>query len=608
MKKTLDIKKLVLLNMPYILLGLFATNLGEAWRMAQGADASEKFLSLVAVLPGALQSFWPSLHPLDLLVGLCCGGCLRLAVYLKSKNAKKYRHGLEYGSARWGTREDIAPYVDPVFQNNVILTKTESLTMNSRPKNPKTARNKNVLVIGGSGSGKTRFWLKPNLMQMHSSYVVTDPKGTILVECGKMLQRGAPKLGKDGKPVKDKNGKVIYEPYRIKVLNTINFKKSMHYNPFAYIHSEKDILKLTTTLIANTKGDGKAGDEFWTKAETLLYCALIGYIHYEAPLEEQNFATLIEFLNAMEVREDDETFQNPVDQMFEALKKKKPNHFAVRQYAKFKLAAGKTLKSILVSCGARLAPFDIEEVRDITMYDELSLDTVGDKKTALFLIMSDTDPTFNFLISMIYTQLFNLLCEKADDVYGGRLPVHVRCLIDECANIGQIPNLEKLVATIRSREISACLVLQAQSQLKAIYKDNADTIIGNMDSRIFLGGSEPTTLKELNQALGKETIDLYNTSDTRGNSPSYGTNYQKVGHDLASVDELSVLDGGKCILQLRGVRPFKSDKYDLTQHPNYKLTAGADKKNTFSIEAFLDHRLKLKPGDKYEVVDADHAK
>ena len=608
MKKTLDIKKLILLNMPYILLGLFATNFGEAWRMAQGADASEKFLSLVAVLPGALQSFWPSLHPLDLLVGLCCGVGLRLAVYLKSKNAKKYRHGLEYGSARWGTREDIAPYVDPVFQNNVILTKTESLTMNSRPKDPKTARNKNVLVIGGSGSGKTRFWLKPNLMQMHSSYVVTDPKGTILVECGKMLQRGAPKLGKDGKPMKDKHGKVIYEPYRIKVLNTINFKKSMHYNPFAYIHSEKDILKLTTTLIANTKGDGKAGDEFWTKAETLLYCALIGYIHYEAPLEEQNFATLIEFLNAMEVREDDETFQNPVDQMFEALKKKKPNHFAVRQYAKFKLAAGKTLKSILVSCGARLAPFDIEEVRDITMYDELSLDTVGDKKTALFLIMSDTDPTFNFLISMIYTQLFNLLCEKADDVYGGRLPVHVRCLIDECANIGQIPNLEKLVATIRSREISACLVLQAQSQLKAIYKDNADTIIGNMDSRIFLGGSEPTTLKELNQALGKETIDLYNTSDTRGNSPSYGTNYQKVGHDLASVDELSVLDGGKCILQLRGVRPFKSDKYDLTQHPNYKLTAGADKKNTFSIEAFLDHRLKLKPGDKYEVVDADHAK
>ena len=608
MKKQLDIKKLVLLNLPYLLMGLFATNFGEAWRLAQGANASEKFLSLFAVLPGALQSFWPSLHPLDLLVGLCCGAGLRLAVYLKSKNAKKYRHGMEYGSARWGTSEDIAPYIDPVFQNNVILTKTESLTMNSRPKDPKTARNKNVLVIGGSGSGKTRFWLKPNLMQMHSSYVVTDPKGTILVECGKMLQRGAPKLGKDGKPMKDKHGKVIYEPYRIKVLNTINFRKSMHYNPFAYIHSEKDILKLVTTLIANTKGEGKAGDDFWVKAETLLYCALIGYIHYEAPVEEQNFSTLIEFINAMEVREDDEEFKNPVDLMFDALESEKPNHFAVRQYKKYKLAAGKTAKSILISCGARLAVFDIAELREVTSYDELELDTLGDRKTALFLIMSDTDDSFNFLISMCYTQLFNLLCEKADDVYGGRLPVHVRCLIDECANIGQIPKLEKLVATIRSREISACLVLQAQSQLKAIYKDNADTIIGNMDSRIFLGGSEPTTLKELNQALGKETIDLYNTSDTRGNSPSYGTNYQKVGHDLASVDELAVLDGGKCILQLRGVRPFKSDKYDLTQHPNYKLTADADKKNTFSIEAFLDHRLKLKPGDKYEVVDADHAK
>ena len=605
MKKTLDIKKLVLLNMPYILLGLFATNFGEAWRMAQGADASEKFLSLVAVLPGALQSFWPSLHPLDLLVGLCCGVGLRLAVYIKSKNAKKYRHGLEYGSARWGTREDIAPYVDPVFQNNVILTKTESLTMNSRPKDPKTARNKNVLVIGGSGSGKTRFWLKPNLMQMHSSYVVTDPKGTILVECGKMLQRGAPKLGKDGKPMKDKHGKVIYEPYRIKVLNTINFKKSMHYNPFAYIHSEKDILKLVTTLIANTKGEGKAGDDFWVKAETLLYCALIGYIHYEAPVEEQNFSTLIEFLNAMEVREDDEEFQNPVDLMFEALEKKKPNHFAVRQYKKYKLAAGKTAKSILISCGARLAPFDIQEVRDVTAYDELQLDTLGDKKTALFLIMSDTDATFNFLISMIYTQLFNLLCEKADDVYGGRLPVHVRCLIDEMANIGQIPNLEKLVATIRSREISACLVLQAQSQLKAIYKDNADTIIGNMDSRIFLGGSEPTTLKELNQALGKETIDTYNTSNTRGNSPSYGQNFQKLGKDLASVDELAVLDGSKCILQLRGVRPFLSDKYDLTQHPNYKYTSDFDKRNEFNIEQFLSRRLKLKAGDEFVVVDAD---
>ena len=584
MKKTLDIKKLVLLNMPYILLGLFATNLGEAWRMAQGADASEKFLSLVAVLPGALQSFWPSLHPLDLLVGLCCGVGLRLAVYLKSKNAKKYRHGLEYGSARWGTREDIAPYVDPVFQNNVILTKTESLTMNSRPKDPKTARNKNVLVIGGSGSGKTRFWLKPNLMQMHSSYVVTDPKGSIVIECGNAL---------------------LKHGYTIKIFNTINFQKSMHYNPFAYIHSEKDILKLVTTLIANTKGDGKAGDEFWTKAETLLYCALIGYIHYEAPVEEQNFSTLIEFLNAMEVREDDEEFQNPVDLMFEALEKKKPNHFAVRQYKKYKLAAGKTAKSILISCGARLAPFDIQEVRDVTAYDELQLDTLGDKKTALFLIMSDTDATFNFLISMIYTQLFNLLCEKADDVYGGRLPVHVRCLIDEMANIGQIPNLEKLVATIRSREISACLVLQAQSQLKAIYKDNADTIIGNMDSRIFLGGSEPTTLKELNQALGKETIDTYNTSNTRGNSPSYGLNYQKLGKDLASVDELAVLDGSKCILQLRGVRPFLSDKYDLTQHPNYKYTSDFDKRNEFNIEQFLSRRLKLKAGDEFVVVDAD---
>ena len=577
-------KKLLILNLPYIIAGLVCTNLGEAWRIAEGADMGEKLLGFLSALGTAFSNPLPSIHPLDLLVGICCGAGLRLAVYLKGKNAKKYRHNEEYGSARWGTQKDIEPFEDPVFANNVILTRSERLMMGNRPKNPANARNKNVLVIGGSGSGKTRFWLKPNLLQMHSSYVVTDPKGDIVVDCGNALL---------------KNG------YSIRIFNTINFRKSMHYNPFSYIHSEKDILKLTTTLIANTKGDGKSGDEFWTKAETLLYCALIGYIHYEAPLEEQNFATLIEFLNAMEVREDDETFQNPVDQMFEALKKKKPNHFAVRQYAKYKLAAGKTAKSILVSCGARLAPFDIEEVRDITMYDELALDTVGDKKTALFLIMSDTDPTFNFLISMIYTQLFNLLCEKADDVYGGRLPVHVRCLIDECANIGQIPNLEKLVATIRSREISACLILQAQSQLKAIYKDNADTITGNMDSRIFLGGSEPTTLKELNQALGKETIDMYNTSDTRGNSPSYGTNYQKLGHDLASVDELAVLDGGKCILQLRGVRPFKSDKYDLTQHPNYKLTAGADKKNTFDIEAFLDHRLKLKPNDEYIVIDAD---
>ena len=621
MKKQFDIKKLVLLNLPYLLMGLFATNFGEAWRLAQGANASEKFLSLFAVLPGALQSFWPSLHPLDLLVGLCCGAGLRLAVYLKSKNAKKYRHGMEYGSARWGTREDIAPYIDPVFQNNVILTKTESLTMNSRPKDPKTARNKNVLVIGGSGSGKTRFWLKPNLMQMHSSYVVTDPKGTILVECGKMLQRGTPKmrpkLGKDHQPVKDrhgnpvyetvkdKNGKMVYEPYRIKVLNTINFKKSMHYNPFAYLHSEKDILKLVTTLIANTKGEGKAGDDFWVKAETLLYCALIGYIHYEAPVEEQNFATLIEFINAMEVREDDEEFKNPVDLMFDALEAEKPNHFAVRQYKKYKLAAGKTAKSILISCGARLAVFDIAELREVTSYDELELDTLGDRKTALFLIMSDTDDSFNFLISMCYTQLFNLLCEKADDVYGGRLPVHVRCLIDECANIGQIPKLEKLVATIRSREISACLVLQAQSQLKAIYKDNADTIIGNMDTSIFLGGKEPTTLKELAAVLGKETIDTYNTGESRGRETSHSLNYQKLGKELMSQDELAVMDGGKCILQLRGVRPFLSDKYDITKHPNFKYTADADDKNAFDIEAFLSARLKLKPNEVCDVYEVD---
>ena len=621
MKKQLDIKKLLILNLPYLLMGLFATNFGEAWRMAQGADASQKALSLISVLPVALASWWPSLHPLDLLVGLCCGAGLRLAVYLKSKNAKKYRHGMEYGSARWGTHEDIAPYVDPVFQNNVILTKTESLTMNSRPKDPKTARNKNVLVIGGSGSGKTRFWLKPNLMQMHSSYVVTDPKGTILVECGKMLQRGTPKmrpkLGKDHQPVKDrhgnpvyetvkdKNGKVVYEPYRIKVLNTINFKKSMHYNPFAYLHSEKDILKLVTTLIANTKGEGKAGDDFWVKAETLLYCALIGYIHYEAPVEEQNFATLIEFINAMEVREDDEEFKNPVDLMFDALEAEKPNHFAVRQYKKYKLAAGKTAKSILISCGARLAVFDIAELREVTSYDELELDTLGDRKTALFLIMSDTDDSFNFLISMCYTQLFNLLCEKADDVYGGRLPIHVRCLIDECANIGQIPKLEKLVATIRSREISACLVLQAQSQLKAIYKDNADTIIGNMDTSIFLGGKEPTTLKELAAVLGKETIDTYNTGESRGRETSHSLNYQKLGKELMSQDELAVMDGGKCILQLRGVRPFLSDKYDITKHPNFKYTADASDKNAFDIEAFLSTRLKLKPNEVCDVYEVD---
>ena len=605
--KQLNVKKLVLLNLPYFLLGLFATNLGEAWRLATGADASAKMLSFFSTLPVALGSWWPSLHPLDLLVGLCCGAGLRLAVYLKGKNAKKYRHNVEYGSARWGTHEDIAPYIDPVFQNNVILTQTERLTMSSRPKNPKYARNKNVLVIGGSGSGKTRFWLKPNLMQMHSSYVVTDPKGTILVECGKMLQRGAPKLGKDGKPVKDKHGKIVYEPYQIKVLNTINFKKSMHYNPFSYIHSEKDILKLVTTLIANTKGEGKAGDDFWVKAETLLYCALIGYIHYEAPVEEQNFSTLIEMINSMEVREDDEEFKNAVDLMFDELKERDPNHFAVRQYAKYKLAAGKTAKSILVSCGARLAVFDIAELREVTSYDELELDTLGDRRTALFLIMSDTDDSFNFLISMCYTQLFNLLCEKADDVYGGRLPVHVRCLIDECANIGQIPKLEKLVATIRSREISACLVLQAQSQLKAIYKDNADTIIGNMDSSIFLGGKEPTTLKELEAVLGKETIDTYNTGESRGRETSHSLNYQKLGKELMSQDELAVMDGGKCILQLRGVRPFLSDKYDITQHPNYKYTADADPKNAFDIEGYLKARLKLKPGDVCDVYEIDAA-
>ena len=581
---TKKLTKWLALYLPYILLGLVATNFGEAWRLAEGKELGDKIMSMMGTIPVAFANPLPSLYPLDLLVGLCCGAGLRLAVYLRGKNAKKYRHGMEYGSARWGTPKDIEPFMAPKFADNIILTKTERLMMSNRPPDPKNARNKNVLVVGGSGSGKTRFWLKPNLLQCHSSYVVTDPKGSIVIECGNAL---------------------LKHGYTIKIFNTINFQKSMHYNPFAYIHSEKDILKLVTTLIANTKGDGKAGDEFWTKAETLLYCALIGYIHYEAPVEEQNFSTLIEFLNAMEVREDDEEFQNPVDLMFEALEKKKPNHFAVRQYKKYKLAAGKTAKSILISCGARLAPFDIQEVRDVTAYDELQLDTLGDKKTALFLIMSDTDATFNFLISMIYTQLFNLLCEKADDVYGGRLPVHVRCLIDEMANIGQIPNLEKLVATIRSREISACLVLQAQSQLKAIYKDNADTIIGNMDSRIFLGGSEPTTLKELNQALGKETIDTYNTSNTRGNSPSYGLNYQKLGKDLASVDELAVLDGSKCILQLRGVRPFLSDKYDLTQHPNYKYTSDFDKRNEFNIEQFLSRRLKLKAGDEFVVVDAD---
>jgi type IV secretion system protein VirD4 len=581
---TKKLKKIIIKVLPYALIGLVCTNLGEAWRLAEGADASKKLLSFFSALVVAFGNPMPSFHPADLLIGAVCGGALYLAVYLRHKNAKHFKHNQEYGSARWGTHADIEPFMDPKFENNVILTQTERLTMSNRPKNPANARNKNVLIVGGSGSGKTRFWLKPNLLQMHSSYVVTDPKGSILVECGYALQT----IGK----------------YEVKVFNTINFSKSMHYNPFAYIHSEKDILKLVTTLIANTKGDGKSGDEFWTKAETLLYCALIGYIHYEAPVEEQNFATLIEFINAMEVREDDEEFQNPVDIMFENLEKKNPKHFAVRQYKKYKLAAGKTAKSILISCGARLAVFDIQELREITAYDELELDTIGDRKTALFLIMSDTDATFNFLISMIYTQLFNLLCEKADDVYGGRLPVHVRCLIDEAANIGQIPNLEKLVATIRSREISACLVLQARSQLKAIYKDNADTIIGNMDSQIFLGGSEPTTLKELAEALGKETIDTFNTSDTRGNSPSYGTNYQKLGKELMSRDELAVMNGSKCVLQLRGVRPFLSDKYDITQHPNYKYTSDYDKKYTFDIGKYLNRRMKLKVDDEYDVIEA----
>ena len=581
---TKKLTKLLALYLPYILLGLVATNFGEAWRLAEGKELGDKIMSMMGTVPLAFANPLPSLHPLDILVGLCCGAGLRLAVYLRGKNAKKYRHGMEYGSARWGTAKDIEPFMAPKFADNIILTKTERLMMSNRPPDPKNARNKNVLVVGGSGSGKTRFWLKPNLLQCHSSYVVTDPKGTIVLECGQAML---------------KNG------YKVKVLNTINFKKSMHYNPFAYVHSEKDILKLVTTLMTNTKGEGSGGDPFWEKSERLLLTALIAYLHYEAPVEEQNFATLLEMLNTMQVLEDDEEYQNPVDLLFEELAKKKPNSFAGRQYKLYKLAAGKTAKSILISCGARLAPFDIQELRDLTMYDELQLDTLGDKKTALFLIMSDTDSTFNFLISMVYTQLFNLLCDKADDVYGGKLPIHVRCLIDECANIGQIPNLEKLVATIRSREISACLVLQAKSQLKAIYKDNADTIIGNMDSQIFLGGSEPGTLKDLSELLGKETIDAFNTSDTRGNSPSYGTTFQKMGHELLSRDELAVLDGGKCILQLRGVRPFLSDKYDLTQHPNYKLTSDYDPKNTFDIEKYLNRKEKIHPGDEFIVVDAD---
>ena len=581
---TKKLTKLMALYLPYLLLGLVATNFGKAWRLAEGKELGDKIMEMMGTVPVAFANPLPSLHPLDFLVGLCCGAGLRLAVYLRGKNAKKYRHGMEYGSARWGTPKDIESFMAPKFEDNIILTKTERLMMSNRPPDPKNARNKNVLVVGGSGSGKTRFWLKPNLLQCHSSYVITDPKGSIVVECGNALL---------------KNG------YKLKILNTINFKKSMHYNPFAYVHSEKDILKLVTTLMTNTKGEGSGGDPFWEKSERLLLTALIAYLHYEAPVEEQNFATLLEMLNTMQVLEDDEEYQNPVDLLFEELAKKKPNSFAGRQYKLYKLAAGKTAKSILISCGARLAPFDIQELRDLTMYDELELDKLGDRKTALFLIMSDTDSTFNFLISMIYTQLFNLLCDKADDVYGGKLPIHVRCLIDECANIGQIPNLEKLVATIRSREISACLVLQARSQLKAIYKDNADTIVGNMDSQIFLGGSEPTTLKDLSEMLGKETIDAFNTSDTRGNSPSYGTTFQKMGHELLSRDELAVLDGGKCILQLRGVRPFLLDKYDLTQHPNYKLTSDYDSKNTFDIEKYLNRKEKINSNDEFVVIDAD---
>ena len=603
--KQKNIKKLLILNAPYLLFALLGTKLGQAARLAPGTDFSSKTLHIMEGLSAALQNAAPSFHPVDLCVGISVAVILRLAVYVKGKNAKKFRKNVEYGSARWGTPEDIAPYIDPVFQNNVILTQTERLTMNSRPKDPKTARNKNVLIIGGSGSGKTRFWLKPNLMQMHSSYVITDPKGSILIECGKMLQRGPPKLDSKGKPVRDKQGKIVYDPYRIKVLNTINFTKSMHYNPFAYIHSEKDILKLVTVLIANTTGNSKSSDDFWVKAETLLYTALIGYLYYLAPVEEQNFSTLVSMINKMEVHEDDEEFQNEIDLMFDELEEEQPEHFAVRQYKKYKLAAGKTAKSILVSCGARLAPFDIAELRELTAYDELELDTLGDRKSALFLIMSDTDDTFNFLIAMCYSQLFNILCEKADDVYGGRLPVHVRCLIDECANIGQIPKLEKLMATIRSREISACLVLQAQSQLKAIYKDNADTIIGNCDASIFLGGKEPGTLKELTAALGKETVDTYNTGESRGKEVSHSLNYQKLGKELMSQDELAVMDGGKCILQLRGVRPFLSDKYDITRHPNYSLTSDYDGKNAFDIEQFLSSELKLKMDDAFEVYEVD---
>ena len=582
------LKKQLILNFPYFLIGLYATKLGEAWRLADGADASQKFLNLMDGFTAAFQSPLPSFHPSDLLIGLVIGCVLRLLVYEKSRNAKKYRRNEEYGSARWGTHSDIAPFIDPDPWNNVILTKTESLTLSSRPRDPRNARNKNVLVVGGSGSGKTRFFIKPNIMQCTktkgTSIVVTDPKGTLIVETGKLL---------------------VAAGYDVRAFNTINFKKSMHYNPFAYIHSEKDILKLVTVLISNTKGEGKGGDDFWVKAETLLYIALIGYIHYELPPEEQNFATLIDMLNKMDAREDDEDYQNEVDLKFADLGKRKPGHFAVRQYAKYKMAAGKTAKSILVSCGARLAVFDIEELREITAYDELHLDTIGEKRTALFLIMSDTDASFNFLISMAYSQMFNLLCEMADDVHGGRLPVHVRCLIDEFANIGQIPNFEKLIATIRSREISACIVLQAQSQLKAIYKDNADTIVGNCDTLLFLGGKEKTTLKEMEELLGKETIDTFNTGESRGRETSHSLNYQKLGKSLMSMDEIAIMDGGKCILQVRGVRPFLSDKYDITSHPNYKYLSDSDPKNAFHIEKYLSRQLRLRLEEESQVWEID---
>ena len=576
-------------ELPYLLIALYATKIGQAWRLAEGMNAAHKLLSLMDSLSASFASPLPSFELHDLCIGLLLGACFRLFIFIKDSEKKKYRKGREYGSARWGTPEDIKPFIDPVFANNVILTQTERLTMSSRPKNPAYARNKNVLIIGGSGSGKTRFFVKPNLMQCVSdkypcSFVVTDPKGSILVECGTLLQRS---------------------DYRIKVLNTINFKKSMNYNPLAYIHSEKDILKLVNCLILNTKGEGKNNDPFWEKAETLLYTALIGYLYGVVPEEDRNFAMLVSMINAMEVREDDEDFKNPVDLMFEALEEREPEHFAVRQYKKYKLAAGKTAKSILISCAARLAPFDIAELRELTAYDELELDTLGDQKSALFIIISDTDDTFNFLVSLCYTQLFNLLCEKADDVYGGCLPVHVRCLIDECANIGQIPRLEKLMATIRSREISACLVLQTQSQFKAQYKDSADTICGNCDSVIFLGGKEKTTLKELSEALGRETIDTLNTGESRGRETSRSTNFQKLGKELMSVDELAVMDGRKCILQLRGVRPFLSDKYDITQHPNYKYLSDADSKNTFDIERFLKRRLKLKSDEQYDVFEVN---